>query len=198
MKKLIISIIIALSITLLTASQTPPTLVTKSYLDNWIYSKFTPIQQQLSTIDLQLKDIEKQLNEVKSQLSLKVSVTIDSLTAYIDNQAKTLDVAPRIENGRTFVPVRFIGEAFGAEFDWDEKNQKVTYIIGSNYIELFIGKNTAYVNRNAVTLDAPPIIYESRTLVPFRFMGQSIGAQVEWNDQTRTATIIKGKVQAGS
>ncbi|NLT96370.1 MAG: copper amine oxidase N-terminal domain-containing protein [Clostridia bacterium] len=186
-----LTITIALSIILLTASQTPPTLVTKSFLDNLIFSKFNPIQQQLSSIDSQLKDVEKRLNAAKAKLSLKVSVTIDSRTAYVNNEAKTLDVAPRIEKGRTYVPVRFIGEAFGAQFDWDEKNQKVTYIIGRNYIELFIGKETAYVNRSAVSLDAPPIIYEGRTLVPFRFMGQSIGAQVEWNDQTRTATIIK-------
>lgn len=191
MKKLLISLAIILSIMVVTASQSPPTLVTKSYLDNLLYSKITPLQQQLANIDTQLKDVENQLNAVKSKISLQVSVTIDNLIAYVDNQPKKLDVAPRIENGRTFVPVRFIGEAFGADFSWDEKNQKVTYSMGSNYIELFIGNTTAYINRKAVPLDAPPMIYEGRTLVPFRFMGQSIGAQVEWNDQTRTATITK-------
>jgi hypothetical protein len=191
MKKPLITLIIVLSITILSAFQAPPVLITKSYLDNLLYNKLSPVQQQLAAVDTQLTNVEKQISSLKSQLSFQVAVTIDSLTAYIDNRPKTLDVAPRIENGRTFVPVRFIGEAFGAEFSWDEKNQKVTYIIGSNYIELFIGKNTAYINRNAVALDAPPFIFEGRTLVPFRFMGQSIGAQVEWNDQTRTATIFK-------
>jgi len=175
----------------ITASQTPPQLITKSYLDNLIYSKLNPINQQLTNIDTQLKTIDQQLSFIKSKVSLQVSVTIDNTTAYIDNQPKKLDVAPRIENDRTFVPVRFIGEAFGADFSWDENNQKVTYSMGSNYIELFIGKNIAYINGNTVPLDAPPIIHEGRTLVPFRFMGQSIGAQVEWNNQTRTATIIK-------
>jgi len=175
----------------ITASQTPPTLVTKSYLDNLIFSKLDPIQQQLTNVDTQLKAVSQQLDSLKSKVSLQADVIIDNKTAYIDGQPKTLDVAPRIENGRTFVPVRFIGEAFGADFSWDENNQKVTYSMGSNYIELFIGKNQAYINGNAVPLQDPPIIHEDRTLVPFRFMGQSIGAQVEWNDQTRTATIMK-------
>lgn len=191
MKKLLITTLIILSIMLITASQSPPQLVTKSYLDYLLYNKLSAINERLVNIDTEFKTIEQQLSFLNSKASLRVEVIIDSKTAYIDGESKLLDVAPRIENGRTYVPVRFIGEAFGADFSWDGENQKVTYSMGSNYIELFIGKNIAYINGNGVPLDAPPIIYEDRTLVPFRFMGQSIGAQVEWNDQTRTATIVK-------
>jgi len=191
MKKILIVLTLILFSVLLTANANPPTLVTKSFVDNLLYSKLNPINEQLVNIDTEFKIIAQQLAFLKSKVSLQVDVIIDNKTAYIDKQPKTLDVVPRIENGRTYVPVRFIGEAFGADFSWDEKNQKVTYSMGSNYIELFIGKNMAYINGNTVPLDAPPIIYEGRTLVPFRFMGQSLGAQVEWNDQTRTATIIK-------
>jgi len=191
MKKYFLIILLISATVTIMASATPPTLVTKSYLDNLMYSKLNPINQQLTNINTQFKTIEQQLALIKSKVSLRVDVIIDKTTAYIDKQPKTLDVAPRIENGRTFVPVRFIGEVFGADFNWDEKNQKVTYSMGSNYIELFIGKNTAHINGQAAPLDAPPFIHEGRTLVPFRFMGQSIGAQVEWNDATRTATIVK-------
>jgi len=191
MKKYFLVILLILATVIILASANPPALVTKSYLDNLMYSKLNPISQQLMNIDTQFKTIEQQLAFIKSKVSLQVDVIIDKTTAYIDKQPKTMDVAPRIENGRTFVPVRFIGEAFGADFSWDEKNQKVTYSMGSNYIELFIGKNSANINGQSVSLDAPPFIYEGRTLVPFRFMGQSIGAQVEWNNDTRTATIIK-------
>ncbi|MFZ7104768.1 MAG: copper amine oxidase N-terminal domain-containing protein [Peptococcaceae bacterium] len=176
---------------LITGSVTPPELVTKSYLDNLLYTKLGPINQQLTDIGSQFKVIEAQLAAVKAKLSLRVDVVIDSSTAYVDGQARTLDVPPAIVNGRTFVPVRFIGEAFGADFSWDQNLQKVTYSMENNYIELFIGHNQAYINGTAVPLDAPPLILESRTLVPFRFMGQSIGARVEWNGDTRTATILK-------
>ncbi|MGI6225532.1 MAG: copper amine oxidase N-terminal domain-containing protein [Peptococcales bacterium] len=191
MRKLFIAMLIISSILLVTAAHTPPQLVTKSYLDYLLYTKISPINEQLVNIDTQFKTIKQQLNHLNSKQSLRVDVIIDNKTAYVDGTPQTLDVAPRIENDRTYVPVRFIGEAFGADFSWDEKNQKVTYSMGSNYIELFIGQNTAYINRKPVPLDSPPIIYADRTLVPFRFMGQSIGAQVEWNDQTRTATIIR-------
>lgn len=40
-------------------------------------------------------------------------MTIDSKTAYFNNKAQTLDVAPVVLNGRTMLPARFIAESFG-------------------------------------------------------------------------------------
>jgi hypothetical protein len=37
-----------------------------------------------------------------------------------------LDVAPKLVNGRTFVPVRFIAEAIGAKVNWDAANNVVS------------------------------------------------------------------------
>ncbi len=55
-----------------------------------------------------------------------ITLTIDSATAYINSVEKTLDSAAIIENGRTYVPVRFISEAFGAKVEWDAETQTVT------------------------------------------------------------------------
>jgi hypothetical protein len=38
--------------------------------------------------------------------------------AYINDEKVELDVPAKIENGSTLVPLRFIGEAFGAEIFW--------------------------------------------------------------------------------
>jgi len=37
-----------------------------------------------------------------------------------------LDASPEIKKGRTFVPLRFIAETFGAQVDRDSKLMKVT------------------------------------------------------------------------
>jgi hypothetical protein len=63
-------------------------------------------------------------------------------------------------------------------------------------IRLTIGSDTATVDGQAVGLDVPATIGSSgRTLVPFRFLGQALGAQVGWNDATHTATYVLGSVQ---
>lgn len=58
-----------------------------------------------------------------------LSLFIGDKTAYVSEyETVTLDVAPKIVNGRTFVPVRFVAEQFGLKVDWDESNWAV--IIG--------------------------------------------------------------------
>ena len=50
---------------------------------------------------------------------ITISVTINSNIAIVNGKQKTLDVPAEITNGRTFVPVRFFGEALGMTVDWD-------------------------------------------------------------------------------
>lgn len=58
-------------------------------------------------------------------------------------------------------------------------------------IQLEIGSKIAYVNDKKVELDVEPIIKDGRTLVPVRFIAESLGCDVEWDALTETVTIIK-------
>lgn len=55
---------------------------------------------------------------------------------------KTLDVAPKLVNARTFVPIRFIAEEFNVAVDWDADN--FTVLIGdtSSYVPVVLNKPT--------------------------------------------------------
>jgi len=41
-----------------------------------------------------------------------------------------------------------------------------------------------------LTMDVPPLIVGGRTLVPLRAIMEALGARVEWNQETRTATVL--------
>lgn len=56
----------------------------------------------------------------------EIRLTINSTTAYLNNEAKTLDVTPVIINDRTMLPIRFIAESFGFAVDWTQETQTVT------------------------------------------------------------------------
>ena len=47
-----------------------------------------------------------------------------------------------------------------------------------------------------LTLDVAPIIQNSRTMLPMRFVAESIGTKVEWDKATRTATFTKDGIVA--
>lgn len=54
-----------------------------------------------------------------------VVLTIDRREATVNGRTVTLDQAPRIQIGRTFVPLRFIAEALGADVSWNEAERAV-------------------------------------------------------------------------
>ncbi|MFZ5822868.1 MAG: ABC transporter substrate-binding protein [Bacillota bacterium] len=63
-----------------------------------------------------------------------VKLTIGSTTAYVNNEAKQIDAAPFIdpEYNRTLVPLRFVGEAFGATVDFNAATTAIS-IVDSNW-----------------------------------------------------------------
>ena len=67
-----------------------------------------------------------------------------------------------------------------------EKEKKETVII------LQIGNKNFTVNGETRTLDSPPIIKNSRTLVPIRAIIEALGGSVLWNSTTKKVTINLG------
>ena len=58
-------------------------------------------------------------------------------------------------------------------------------------IKITIGANVAYVNGAEVALDVPAFIENGRTYMPVRFVAENLGAAVEWDGVTSTATLTK-------
>lgn len=50
--------------------------------------------------------------------NITVSIQIGNTTAYVNDEAKILDVPAQIINDRTMVPARFISEAMGCSVTW--------------------------------------------------------------------------------
>jgi len=116
-------------------------------------------------------------------------LVISQLPVYVNGKRIYFDVSPRNENGRVLTPARQLFEALDAQVEWNEEKQTVYITRGKSKIELPIGKKTARVNGKAVTLDVPAKIVDGRTLVPVRFVSQSLGAKVKW-DSARQAVVI--------
>jgi len=60
-----------------------------------------------------------------------VELTLGSATALVGGEQLTLTVAAQQRSGQTYVPLRFVAEAFGAQIKWDAATQTVTILDGS-------------------------------------------------------------------
>lgn len=66
---------------------------------------------------------------------------------------------------------------------WEKAAKAETTII------LTINNKTAVVNNKAVINDVPPVIVNSRTFTPARFVAEQLGAKVEWNEAKQLVTV---------
>lgn len=113
----------------------------------------------------------------------------NQITVVLNGDKLTFDQPPIIENGRTLVPLRVIFEAMGAAVAWDNTTQTVTGKTLEKEVSLKIGSDKATINGAPYYIDVAAKTLNGRTLVPLRFVAESLGAYVEWDGTTNTATI---------
>ena len=115
----------------------------------------------------------------------------------VDGHPLSFDVQPfTTEFGRTLVPVREIFEALDATVMWNESTQTITAVKTDTEIEFTIADYTAFINGEAIYLDAAPQIIEGRTMVPLRFVGEALGANVSWNAEKEEITVLSASQSA--
>lgn len=122
----------------------------------------------------------------------KISAASTEISVSVDNRTIYFDVAPQKINGRIMVPLRAIFESLGAEVGWDNKTQTITGTKEGSNMSLRVNEATATVNGKTVQLDVPPTKIRGSVFVPTRFVAESFGAKVTWDDNTKHITISTG------
>jgi hypothetical protein len=109
------------------------------------------------------------------------------VTVAVNGQPLYLNPGPIEQAGRVFVPLRGIFERLGASVVY--QSGEINSTKGSTNVSLRIGSLQATVNGQPQTLDVAPFIVGATTYVPLRFVAQSLGAQVDYNGNTRLVAI---------
>ncbi len=100
------------------------------------------------------------------------------------------DIKGMIIENRVFVPVRYVAIALGIEnISWEEEDKEITLSDGENNLILFAGEKIAYINGEEISSDTPPVIIDSRTYVPVRFIAEIFGSSVEWEEDMYAVNI---------
>lgn len=119
----------------------------------------------------------------------------NNIKILLDEKPLIADVPPMLLKDRTYLPLRAIFEALGAEVEWFPETSEVRGTKGSTVIVLHVDDTQALVNGRPVALDAAPVIVQDRTMVPVRFLAESLGADVQWNAVTSTVSINQRQYQ---
>lgn len=139
-------------------------------------------------------------------MSVVLTISLFTIPAFADNAitvqlngvSLSFDVAPQMINNRTMVPMRKIFESLGATVEWDSNSQTITATKGITKIIMQINKNDMKKNDQTITLDVPPQIVDSRTLVPVRAVAESFDANVKWDSEKQVVSITTTESSAGT
>ncbi|MFD2371366.1 stalk domain-containing protein [Brevibacillus sp. GCM10020057] len=111
------------------------------------------------------------------------------ISLVIDGKGIAADVSPLRQNGRMLVPIRVIAESTGANVNYDASARQVTVTENGKRVVLLVDSRTAFVDGARVTMDAPAQLVQQRTVVPIRFVSESLGYQVQWDELAGVAMI---------
>jgi len=98
-----------------------------------------------------------------------------------DNRVWFQGTEPHMMQSRVFVPLRGVFEQMDADVMWNGPSQLVTARKGNTDVQVKIGSRTAWIDGVAQTMDVAPHIMNGRTMVPLRFISESLGADVRWD-----------------
>lgn len=152
------------------------------------------LMELLMSRGLTKADIEEAIEELEAALQNYQEATDDDYKAlgkmhklnneehetYIKGKKVEFDVPPMLEKGRTLVPFRKIAEELGAIVTWNPIDKTITVTKGDKEVVIQIDKGTALVDGKEVKLDVPAKVYKNRTLVPLRFLAESLNAKVDY------------------
>lgn len=96
---------------------------------------------------------------------------------------------PYIKNGVTLIPIRGVFEKIGAKVDYDAKTRKVMAYKEGIEILLSIGSTAALVNSHEHFVSVPPEIVSGSTMVPLRFISETLGATVSYDGHSNWINI---------
>ncbi len=132
-------------------------------------------------------------------LIFTLCVSASDISIIVDGKVLKSDVPPTIVEGRTMVPMRVIFEELGASVTWIPDSQMIRATYKELIIDLkidsklLISCNVATGEIKKTELDVAPFITDGRTLVPVRAISEALGAEVNWDNDTRTVTIKSAK-----
>jgi len=117
----------------------------------------------------------------------KTTETVPKLI--LDGKEVKAAVPPMLIDDWVLVPIRTVAEHLGYKVGWDQDRKQVTVRDGSTEILMTLGSKTALVNGREMSMNAAPVLLNDTTLIPLRFVSESLGVQILWDNKDKAVYL---------
>ena len=113
----------------------------------------------------------------------------EGVRVFINDLYFNVDTAAVDDEGTPYLPFRAIYELLGADVTWIAEKRTARGERGSITVDLQVDNGVAVVNKDQVILDISSKLKDGKTLVPGWFFAQSLGADIDWDENERVINI---------
>jgi len=132
-----------------------------------------------------------------NELKLQIGNPIMNACGVMKEIDEGRGTVPVIDNGFTLVPIRSIIESFGGRVYWDDEEKQVSVDLNGKGSVMTVNSKTVEIYTSdgieTAELDVVPRIINGRTMVPIRFVSESLGMKVGWDNSEKIVTITEPK-----
>jgi hypothetical protein len=121
--------------------------------------------------------------------SLCGPASAQGVTVLVNGQPVQFDQPPIMQDGRVLVPMRGVFERLGATVVYMPATRQIRATHGRTTVDLTLGSRDAQIDGKPFKLDVSAQTVGGRTVVPLRFVSESLGADVKWDAPNRTVAI---------
>ena len=111
-------------------------------------------------------------------------------TYYISGQPQTTNLPILMENGRTMLPLRLIGEACGANVAWNSNEQQAIITLNNHKTIIKPSSSVMLVNNEQLNIDTAPLVHNDTLYLPLRSIGEALGKKIIWQSKLGQSFII--------
>lgn len=131
-----------------------------------------------------------------SSTTMYIMLYVDKKDAFINDKQVTLDVAPTIIEGRTFVPAKFLADTLGITMAWNEQTRKIDMQTKDFKIVLDADNNAVFINGVYVPFDTVARIVGGKLLIKLTWLSDYMGAKYVYNEELQRVEVIYVKQAA--
>ncbi|WP_248929529.1 stalk domain-containing protein [Paenibacillus hamazuiensis] len=122
---------------------------------------------------------------------------LDKADAFLNNQQVTLDAPATIIKDKTFVPAKFLGDAFGMKVEWNDKTRDIQMVTPGYNIILNADQKSVWINGVMTPFDDVAAIVNGRLMIKLTWLADYMGARYTYNDELRRVDIFYTKPPVG-
>ena len=122
----------------------------------------------------------------------EITLTVGVSDMQVDDETVSIaDGVPILNNGRVYVPLRAVAEAFGADVAYEAATGDVTITLDDTEVVMNTLASIYSVNGELRWMDMAPYINDySRTMVPVRFVSDALGYSIDTSADDAGNTVV--------